>query len=232
MSSHFLAGAAGRVLIAFALMASIAAAAEESVRPGINQSYQDPDYASWVQRFETPGREVYDRREAIVAALAVKPGMAIADIGAGTGLFTRLFADKVGPAGTVYAVDISATFVRETVRRSHALAQQQVRGIVNTAHSVLLAPASIDIAFTCDTYHHFEYPDAMLASIHQALRPGGRLVVIDFRKEPGRSSSWVMSHVRAGATEVIREIEAAGFRLLRREEILETNYYLIFERKA
>lgn len=231
MSLYSIAGAGRWVLVLIAVAAPVAVAAEQSVRPGINASYQDPDYASWVQRFETPGREVYDRRDDIVAALNLKPAMTVADIGAGTGLFTRLIANAVGKDGRVYAVDISNTFVRETVRRSHALGQTQVQGIVNTPKSALLPVGSIDLAFSCDTYHHFEYPAEMLASIRAALRPGGRLVVIDYRKEAGRSSSWAMSHVRADEAQVVREIESAGFSLLRRHALLEANYFLEFERR-
>ena len=81
-------------------------AKEQSVRPGINTYYMDPDWQYWVNQFETSGREIYDRRYDILRASAVSPGMDVADIGAGTGLFTRLFSRQVGAQGKVYAVDI------------------------------------------------------------------------------------------------------------------------------
>ncbi len=90
-------------------------AQDASVNPGINDSFEDPSPKSFVERFEKEGREVYDNREAIVQKLGLKPGMIVADVGAGTGLFTRLLAPEVGEKGKVYAVDIAQPFVTHTV---------------------------------------------------------------------------------------------------------------------
>src|SRR5687768_12325343 len=87
------------------------AALGQGASPEINEQYQNPDFGRWQRNFETEGREVYERRLAIVEAVAPQPGHAIADVGAGTGLFTRLFAARVGPQGRVYAVDIARAFV-------------------------------------------------------------------------------------------------------------------------
>ncbi len=94
----------------------------------------------------------------------------------------------------------------------------------------MLPAQSIDLAFTVDTYHHFEYPQEMLESIHEALRPGGRLIVIDFRKDPGFSSGWVMGHVRANKNRVIAEITANGFEQINDKPFLGTNYFLEFRK--
>ena len=212
------------------LAASISLAEEQSIRPGINSYYENPDWQQWVNTFERPGREVYDKRHAIVDATGIRPGMAVADIGAGTGLFTRLFAERVGPQGRVYAVDISRPFIENIVRTSQQRGFLNVEGVVNGHKDVSLPPDSIDLAFLVDTYHHFEYPASMLSSIHRSLRPGARLVVIDFRRDPRHSSSWVMGHVRAGREAVIDEITRAGFRLIDDKALLRTNYYLVFSR--
>ena len=207
-------------------------AKEQNVSPGINDYYlADPDYDEWVRVFVSPGREVFDKREAVIRALGIQPGMDIADIGAGTGLYTRAFSYEVGPQGTVYAVDIATNFIDGIVRQSKAADVQNVVGIVNTAKDVSLEPSSIDLAFVCDTYHHFEYPQSMLQSIHKALRPGGSLVIIDFRKIKGFSSNWVMSHARADRKSVIREVESEGFELTEDQDFLKTNFYLRFTRK-
>ncbi|OGI37931.1 MAG: methyltransferase type 11, partial [Candidatus Muproteobacteria bacterium RBG_16_62_13] len=174
--------------------------------------------------------EVYDRREAIVARSGVLPGMTVADVGAGTGLFSRLFARAVGPGGKVYAVDISRTFIDNVQRMSRAQGLNNVIGIVNSQTETGLAPSSVDLVFLCDTYHHFEHPEKMLASIHRVLKPGGILVVIDFERIPGKSSAWILGHVRAGREQVIREIEAAGFRLIDQPVLLKENFYLRFRR--
>lgn len=225
-----------RILLVASLAALLFSAAlpaeQESVRPGINRHYEDPDYERWRATFERPGREVYDRREDIVAATGVAPGMAVADIGAGTGLFTRLFAQTVAADGVVYAVDIAPSFVRNTVARARAEGHDNVQGIVNDDHSAGLPPDSVDLVFMSDTYHHFEYPQDMLASIHRALRADGTMVVIDFRKQSGRRSAWVMEHVRADRETVIREIERAGFRLLEDSPLLKVNYLLRFAKST
>lgn len=198
------------------------------VDPAINAVYEDPDFDAWDRAFERPGREVYDRREEIVALSGVTQGMTVADLGAGTGLFTLLLAEKVGPEGRVYAVDVSEEFVTHVIARARRQGLEQVRGIVNSQTSTELPDTSVDLVFMSDTYHHFEHPEAMLASIQKALRPGGTLVVIDFRRESGVSSEWVMGHVRAGKETVINEVESVDFRLVSDEELLRENFFLRF----
>ena len=205
-------------------------AQQPAAHADINRHFVNPVFDDWVARFERRGREIYDRRYRIIQASAVEPAMVVADIGAGTGLFTRLFAPRVAPGGKVYAVDISETFVKNILRTSREQGLANVEGIVNTPREASLPDHSIDLAFLADTYHHFEYPQSMLASIHRALRDNGRLVVIDFRKDPRISSRWVMGHVRSNREGVIREIEPAGFRLVADMPLLRTNYFLIFEK--
>jgi predicted methyltransferase len=207
-----------------------ASANEPSVRPGINAQYENPDFQRWQAAFEHAGREVYDRRHDIVSATGARPGIVVADIGAGTGLFTLLFAEAVGPRGRVEAVDISKVFVDNILRRSREARLTNVEGIVDTPKDVSLPPASVDIAFLCDTYHHFEYPRSMLRSIHRALRPAGLMIVVDYRRAGAATTPWVLSHVRAGKETVITEVTAAGFRLLAEEPILRENYFLRFRK--
>jgi len=217
-------------LFSMLIFVSISHAQEQSVRPGINQYYENPNWQQWVNTFERRGREVYDKRHAIVDASGIRPGMVVADIGAGTGLFTRLFADRVGPQGRVYAVDISPTFIENIVRSCRDQGFTNVEGVVNSHRAVSLPPDSIELAFLVDTYHHFEYPPSMLSSIRKSLRAGGTLIVIDFRRDPQHSSNWVMGHVRAGKDVVIDEITKAGFHLIDDKALLRTNYYLVFRR--
>ncbi len=215
-------------LLCSLLLAGYAAAQEQSVRPGINRHFVDPDWQRWVNTFERPGREVYDKRHAIVEASGLRPGMAVADIGAGTGLFTRLFAPRIEPGGTVYAVDISRTFVENILRTASEQGLANVKGIVNTPEDVGLPADSIDLAFITDTYHHFEYPEQTMASIHRALRDDGRVIIIDFRRDPRTSSRWVMGHVRTNKAQTVEEMKAAGFRLVADRPFMRTNYFLEF----
>jgi ubiquinone/menaquinone biosynthesis C-methylase UbiE len=177
----------------------------------INKPFQNPDVANWVQRFESESREVYTRRAAIVKALGLKPGMAVADVGAGTGLFTRMFADRVGPEGKVYAVDVSPAFLKHIAGEARKQGQSQIQTVQGTQETVNLPPGSIDVAFLCDTYHHVEQPAHVLATIHRALRPGGRLVVVDFDRREGISTDFVLKHIRANKAQFLAEIGAAGF---------------------
>ncbi len=212
-------------------LATSGLAQEQSVRPGINDDFLQGDPASYVERFEKEGREVFDQRNVIVEASGVKPGMVVADVGAGTGLFSRLFARQVGVEGRVYAVDIAPNFVYQLVRDSRHQGFDNLIGVICDSRSSTLPPNSVDLVFVCDTYHHFEFPYSTLDSIHTALRPGGRMMVIDFEREEGVSTDWILNHVRAGKSVFRAEIEKAGFRLVEEVDFLKDNYGLIFEKQ-
>lgn len=207
---------------------------EDSVKPGINTDFLDPelDIGKYEQRFEVESREIFAQRARIAALVGVRPGQAVADIGAGTGLFTRMFADKVGPQGKVYAVELAPKFVEHLRDDARRRGQENVEAVQCTETSAELPPASVDLVFVCDTYHHFEYPRHTLASIHAALRPGGELVIVDFARIPGVSREWILGHVRAGQEVVTQEIVAAGFTKVRDEDasFLRENYVMRFRR--
>jgi ubiquinone/menaquinone biosynthesis C-methylase UbiE len=202
--------------------------------PKINEPFKNPDLKGFIKKFESDEREVYAKRKDIVAALELKPGMAVADVGAGTGLFTRLFADKVGPSGKVYAVDIAAGFLKHIAADAAKRGQKQVVTVPGSQDSINLQRASVDLVFLCDVYHHLENPERNLSSIHQALREGGRLVVIDFDRVEGKSTEFVLKHVRASQDVFRREIEAAGFKFLPLAKLppLTETFFLRFEKAA
>ncbi|MFK7820896.1 MAG: methyltransferase domain-containing protein [Planctomycetaceae bacterium] len=208
---------------------------EKSVKPGINEKYlaKDLKIEEWVKRFEGESREIYSNRVKIVEACNIKPGMRIADIGSGTGLYTRLFADKVGEKGWVYAVDIVPAFLKHILAGAAKTKTENVSAVLCAENSIRLPGGSVDLVFICDAYHHFEYPRSTMQSIRRALKPDGTLVVIDFERIEGVSRPFVMGHVRAGKTIFRKEIEDAGFELIEELEIdgLEENYFLRFKRK-
>ncbi len=205
--------------------------AEQNVNPGINRNYVNPDIGEWRGILERDGREVWDRRDDIIRQLRLSEGQRIADVGAGTGFFSAMMAARVGTSGRVYAVDIASNFVQTSVQRARDLGLNNVVGVVNDPYGVGLPTSSVDLIFISDTYHHFEYPQSTLRSMHSALRPAGELVVIDFKRVPGVSGPWVMGHVRAGEPQVIAEIETAGFELTERLDFMQTQYYLRFRKK-
>ncbi len=161
---------------------------------------------------EDPARGVIANRDAIVAALALRPGMVVADIGAGTGAFMAPIARAVGPKGRYIGVDIDRELVGLMRDRARSLGLPNVEVLLSRPDSVMLAPASVDLMVVIDAYHHFDPPEPMLASMRAALRPGGQLVIVDFDRRP-ESPKWVRGHVRADKAAFLREIARAGFRL-------------------
>ena len=209
--------------------------AEESVRPGINDRFLDPELNidEWIGRFEVESREVFAARREVLKACGIKPGQRVADVGAGTGLYTRLFADAVGNDGWVYAVDISPRFLEHINGKMREENVTNYTSVLCSDRSVQLPPNSVDVVFICDTYHHFEYPQSTLKSIHQALKPDGTLIVIDFERIPGKSREFILKHVRAGKEVFRGEIVDAGFQLIDDVTIpgLKENYLLRFQRE-
>jgi predicted methyltransferase len=206
-------------------------AQDQSVNPGINKDYQPPNIADSIERLESNGRDVFDHRNEIVAALGLKPGMAVADIGAGTGLFTRLFSPLVGATGKVYAVDIAKEFIDHIETLAHEQKLDNIVGVVCKQDSVELPPASVDMVFICDTYHHFEYPQKTMHSIYEALKPNGQVVLIDYHRIPGVSADWIMGHVRAGQEVFTQEIVDAGFKQIEEnKDLLKESYFIRFEK--
>jgi ubiquinone/menaquinone biosynthesis C-methylase UbiE/intracellular sulfur oxidation DsrE/DsrF family protein len=219
-------------VILFALATGLGAQ-EKSVKPGINDPFQNPDVEKFAKTFEGESREVFSQREKVVRACALKPGAVIADIGAGTGLYTRLFAKAVGADGQVFAVDIAPKFVEHIQKTSREAGLKNVTPVLCNADSVDLPPNSLDVAFICDTYHHFEFPEKTMLSLHRALKPGGRVIVIDFHRVPGKSTDWVLNHVRAGQDVVEKEIASCGFKKTDEvKELLKENYFIVFTKPA
>lgn len=221
MTRHLLS-----LLILLAVFLGGCAEPRQSVKPGINDRFQG-EFAvgPWVERFESESREVFDHRQSILAALDLQNGEDIADIGTGTGFYAFMFAEQVGSTGKVFAVDIAQPFVEHVRTRATERGQTQIKAIRCADDDARLPTNSIDKAFICDTYHHFEYPDATMRSIAQAMRPGGQLFVLDFRRYaegdgtddakwmvlPQDRREWIRGHVRCDRPTIIREIEAAGF---------------------
>jgi predicted methyltransferase len=204
---------------------------DQSVKPGINKTFENPNVSEFVERFEKEGRDVFDCRKEVVAALNLKEGMVVADVGAGTGLFSRMFSPLVGDKGKVFAVDISDEFVAHVERLANEQKMTNVVGIVCQPDSAELPPGSVDLVFICDTYHHFEFPHKTMRSIHASLKPQGQVVLIDFHRIEGKSSDWVMGHVRAGQEVFTQEIVEAGFKQVEeRDDLLKESYFVRFEK--
>ena len=224
-----------RILLVLALCAASLAgfAQEESVKPGINSSFQnDPDVDFYIKTFEGEDRAIFAHRNEILDALHLEPGMDIADIGAGTGFFSRMFANAVGPKGTVYAVDIADNFIEHIDAFAKEEKLKNLKAVLCDERSTKLKKASVDIVFICDTYHHFEYPFDTMASIYDALRPGGQVVIVDFERIQGVSNDWTLNHVRCGKGTVTDEIKDAGFDFVEEVPMMDHQYVIRFKKRG
>ncbi len=137
--------------------------------------------AGWLER---PEREEEERTDLLVEALELKPGQAVADVGAGSGYFSWRMARKVGEKGTVYAVDIQQEFLDLLMAN---MRRRNVGGIVKpvlgTVQDPKLPAASCDVILLVDVYHEFDHPFEMAQAMVRALKPGGRLVLVEYRGE-------------------------------------------------
>jgi cytochrome c/protein-L-isoaspartate O-methyltransferase len=216
------------------------AAAQDATPPttvvpaGINDGFKSPDLKidEWLEKFEVESREVYAARDEVLKACAVQPGERIADVGAGTGFYSQLFAKTTGWDGWVYSVDIAPKFLQHIVSRATTDGIENLTTVLCTDVSIRLPPESVDLVFICDTYHHFESPQQSLSSILRALKPGGRLVLIDFNRIPSVSREFLIDHVRANKETFRDEIIAAGFEFTDEVtiEAFKENYLLRFKK--
>ena len=136
--------------------------------------------ASWLDR---PEREVEEDPEALLDSLGIQEGMTVADIGAGSGYFSFRLARRVGAGGRVLAVDIQDEMLQIIRRRASRRNIGNVEPIRGTIQDPGLSPESVDLALMVDVYHEFSHPWEMIQGIHRALKPGGRLVLVEYRAE-------------------------------------------------
>ncbi|HVV17227.1 MAG TPA: methyltransferase domain-containing protein [Polyangia bacterium] len=218
-------------LVAVAILATFGGACRRAPQ-GPNGAYLDPRVSAedWNRLFESEQRQIFVERHRIMQLAAVEPGARVADVGAGTGVFTTLLSDAVGRDGIVYAEEVMLKFSAFIAAKAAHEGRTNVVSVVGTETGIGLPPGSIDLAFLCDVYHHFDRPAEMLASIRRALKPGGEMFLVDFRRDPASSPAWLLEHVRAGEEEVTREVEAAGFARISRDDSLRDSYVVRFRR--
>jgi ubiquinone/menaquinone biosynthesis C-methylase UbiE len=206
-----------------ALLLTLTAYAQ--VADDANKSYKTKEGRDKVAAtLDDPHRDGRQKPDELVAAMNIKPGMTVADIGTGTGYMLPFLSKAVGPKGKIFGEDIQTDFLD----RAKAKNVPNVQFILGTTTDPKLPPNSVDIALVLDVYHHFDYPDKMLAAISSALKPGAHLVIVDYYK----SASPSPGHIRAERDDVAKEIESNGFHLLsKRDHIPQTQYMLTFEKR-
>ena len=186
----------------------------------------DASGAAWLDRSE---REVEEAPDEALNIIGIKKGSTVADIGAGSGYMTVRLAKRVGATGLVYANDIQQAMLDLLDKRLKASRVSNVRLILGAPDDPKLPSASIDLALLVDVYHEFSEPQAMLRRLHDALKPGGRLVLLEYRKED--PSIPIRPEHKMSVAEVKMELEPEGFRLARVDDGLPIQHVLIFGRQ-
>jgi ubiquinone/menaquinone biosynthesis C-methylase UbiE len=188
---------------------------------------QQRDPRQYQQTLENPERVAALQVDRVVATLGVEPGMRIADLGAGTGIFTIPFARAVGGSGQVYAIDVDAGLLAIVTEKAQSARLTNVRTIVAGETDPRL-PQPVDLIFICDTMHHLPNQADYVKQLATLLRPGGRVVVIDFA--PGK---WPAGHESFAITpaQVDGWMQAAGFARAAAHDFLATNFFHVYRRK-
>jgi ubiquinone/menaquinone biosynthesis C-methylase UbiE len=158
--------------------------------------------------------------------------MTVADVGTGIGYMLPFLSRRVGPGGRVIAEDIFDDFLASAKQRAANQKLENVTFVKGTDTDPKLPEAGVDIVLALDVYHHFDYPDKMLAAIHQSLKPDGKLVVVEYyKRQEAMPGGRALTHIRLDMPDVIKEIEANHFHLLAEKEHVPDSQYMLVLRK-
>jgi ubiquinone/menaquinone biosynthesis C-methylase UbiE len=170
--------------------------------------------ADWLDRSE---RESEENPEGALDAIGLKPGMVVADVGAGTGYMSLKMAKRVGPTGKVYAEDVQPEMLRRLRSNAAEAKLTNIQTVLGGEADPKLPPGALDLILMVDVYHELSQPQRMLRKMREALKPDGRLVLLEYRKED--PSIPIRPEHKMSVAEVKLEVEAEGFHL---EQVLET----------
>lgn len=179
----------------------------------------------WLEREE---RETEERPDAVIDALEIARGQTVADLGAGSGYYSFRIARLVGPQGKVLAIDIQPPMLAAIESRARREGVENVTTVLAAAEDPKLAPASVDLLFMVDVYHELEYPYEVMTRVRESLKPGGRVAVIEYRKEDPNVP--IKEVHKMSERQIVRELEAAGFKHLRTVPTLPLQHVVIFEK--
>jgi predicted methyltransferase len=217
------------------LLLALAAGLSAQVATNANSGYKTEEQRKNVaQTLANPERDIVQKPGKLVREMGVKPGMTVADIGTGIGYMLPALSHGVGPEGKVIAEDIFDDFLSGAKQRVQEGKLENVTFVKGTETDPNLPAGQVDLAMALDVYHHFDYPDKMLASIAKALKPDGRLVIVEYYKRPeAMPNGRAMTHIRLDMPDVIKEVEANGFHLVaEKETILNVQYMLVLQKKS
>lgn len=209
------------------LLLLIALAAQ--VADPANQAYKTPEQRKAIaQRLMAPDRDARQRPRELVASLGIKRGQTVADLGTGAGYLLPYLSEAAGGNGLVLAQDIFPDFLAKAKATAEAERLNNVRFILGTTTDPKLPVHSSDLVLVLDAYHHFDYPAKMLERIKAAIKPGGRLALVDYYKRAGAMPGGdAVQHIRIDVDDVVKEVEAAGFKVISRQEHIPKSQYLV-----
>ena len=225
------------MLLRTALTLITAGLAFGQVAKKANENYQtEQGRANVAKGLNSTDRDKRQRPDELVKAIGVKPGMTVADIGTGVGYMLPHLSAGVGPGGKVFAEDIFDDFLNKARQTSKQAGLTNVEFVKGTEKSASLPAGAVDVILALDSYHHYDYPNDMLASFKSALKPGGRLAIVEYYKREGAmggsNSNNALTHIRLDDSGVIKEVEAAGFALIEEHEhIPKSQYVAVFRVK-
>jgi predicted methyltransferase len=198
-------------------------AADGTRRPAPVMGWQG---AGWLERED---RDREQRPDEVIRTMGLRDGDVVADVGAGTGYFTRRLARAVAPRGRVYAVEIQPEMIALLKQGVEKAGLTNVVPVLGTAEDPRLPPAALDWILLVDVYHELQQPKAVLAKMREALKPTGRVALVEYRLE-GPTALHIRKEHRMSPKQVLAEWEPAGFRLAARHEFLPTQHFFVFEK--
>ena len=188
-----------------------------------NKNYQTEEgRAALARGLGNPARKQTQKPDEVVEALGIKSGATVADVGAGVGFMLPYLSKAVGPSGLVLAEDIQNDFLQIARKKVADEKLGNVNLVFGTETDPKLPTGAVDLELLLDVYHHFDYPEKMLAALRASLREDGRMAIVEYYKQaqpPG--------HIRLDRDEVIREVEAKGFHLASRNDHITAQQYLL-----
>jgi len=210
--------------IACCLLSMTAFAAEE------HQDHRRPaDIKQYLEHLDSEERDQHQKPRQVIDALNLKPGLTVADLGSGSGYFTRRFIEAVTETGKVYAVDVEPEMLKyaeESIVHMHR--PYTAEFILARPDSPKLPYESIDLLFVCNTYHHLDERTKYFSDTKSSLKPGGRVAIIDFYHDERSGELGFPKHHLVPRETVIAELTEAGYRLVREHTFLSRQYFLEF----
>lgn len=195
-----------------------------------NERYRSAEgRKSMMETLGDPHRADRLKAQEFVAGLKLTPGNTVADVGAGAGVLLPFLSQAVGASGRVVAMDIFADFLDQARKKAQSDGISNITFVLGTERDTRLPEACCDVVVTVDAYHHFDYPGDTLRSIRRALRPGGRLVILDYyrRNDAMGNGSFALEHIRVDKDDVVKEVEGSGFRLESSKDHIPGSQYIL-----